>query len=481
MQFAATPFGTTPTGAKYAGGTTSPRSANVAVDYKIIAPAASTTPMATSDMVFTLGSDTYSTKGGIVTKGWDAGTGTGAPAGSVTSAGVITLSSFPANGVNAIVWKNAALSLASPLIDSGVFRTAVAPLKPGVFQLSDGDGAASNANASGVLSGSELGGTVDATRGFVDWYGIDTDPAKLRYNAVFLQYLPLDASLLGIETARLPLDGKVPIYRSGDLVVVHNTLTYSLPNPLVKGTVYDLGRVRLASVRVKDAFGAVVPDTLYTALLDPGTFMVPVGSDITAHPHPWKVEHRIEDMLLCSEADISGKLKFTRSLTHDFPANTSFVSSAMPFGDLFARVYALFEQGTWTSVWQDTLIGATIIAQFNAAQYPLVVTNAGAIKERWLILFNNTTSFRVIGESVGEIGTGSTATDCAPINPATGVPYFSIPALGWGSGWAAGNCLRFNTDACGTPFWAVRTVLQGPASLDSDQFTLAFRGDVDRA
>jgi hypothetical protein len=306
---------------------------------------------------------------------------------------------------------------------------------------------------------------------------------------VFLQYMPLDASLLGIETARLPLDGKVPIYRSGDLVVVHNTLTFNLPNPLVKTTVYDLGRERLASVRVKDATGVVVPDTLYTAALDPGTFMVPSASVITAYPQPWTVEHRIEDMLLCSVADISGKLTFTRSLTHNFPDATSFVSSAMPFGDLFARVYSLFEQGTWTSVWQDTLIGTPILAQFNTAQYPILVTNAGAIKERWLILFTNSGSFRVIGESVGEIGTGSTSHTVnepqytAPLNPATLAPYFTIPDLGWGTsggGWSSGNCLRFNTDACGTPFWAVRTVLQGPASIDSDQFTLAFRGDVDR-
>jgi hypothetical protein len=262
--------------------------------------------------------------------------------------------------------------------------------------------------------------------------------------------------------------------------VVHNTLSTALPNPLTKGTAYSLGRERIASVRVKDALGVVVPDTLYTALLDPGTLTVPVGSVITSYTQPLTVEHRIEDMLLCSSADISGQLKFTRSLTHNFPADTSFVSSAMPFGDLFARVYGMLEQATWTSVWSDTLIGSVIIPQFNDAQYPIAVTNAGAIKERWALIFTNTTSFRVIGESVGEIGTGNTANPCAPNNPATGVPYFTLPALGWGAGWAAGNVLRFNTDACGTPFWAVRTVLQGPASIDSDQFTLAFRGDVDR-
>lgn len=470
------------TGVSYSSGAASTSSQTITPSTWQISLDTVNAELITTGLTFNLGGQLYSSKAGALSAGWNSATGvpTIGAAGSVSSDGVISITSLPTNGSNAVTWANVAVDVSANLVAGGVFRTSSAPLKTGVFQLQAVSNSGSG-NDGGVLSGDFIG-TVDYTRGVVTWTvaGDAVNPADLSYNAVFLQYLPLDASLLGIETARLPLDGKVPIYRSGDLIVVHNTLTTTLPNPLVKDTVYYLGRERLASVRVKDALGVVVPDTLYTALLNPGTFTVPAASDIAAYTQPLTVEHRIEDMLLCSVADISGKLTFTRSLTHDFPADTSFVSSAMPFGDLFARVYSLFEQGTWTSVWQDTLIGSTIIAQFNSAQYPIVVTNAGTIKERWLILFTNTTSFRIIGESVGEIGSGNTSTDAAPLNPATGVPYFSIPATGWGAGWATGNALRFNTDACGTPFWVVRTVLQGPASIDSDQFTLAFRGDVDR-
>jgi hypothetical protein len=120
------------------------------------------------------------------------------------------------------------------------------------------------------------------------------------------------------------------------------------------------------------------------------------------------------------------------------------------------------------------------LAQFNEGQYPILTTNRGAITERWALIFTNTTAFNIVGESVGVIGTGNTAAACAPVNPATGAAYFTLPALGWGSGWAVGNVLRFNTAACGAPFWPIRTVLQGPASVDSDVFSIAFRGDVDR-
>ena len=85
----------------------------------------------------------------------------------------------------------------------------------------------------------------------------------------------------------------------------------------------------------------------------------------------------------------------------------------------------------------------------------------------------------VILANHGVIATGNTSADCAPNNPATGVPYFRLPALGWGNGWATGNVLRFNTIGSQFPVWVVRTVQQGPESVPDDHFTLLVRGDVD--
>ena len=440
-------------------------------------------PSRLSGSVFKLGDTVYSTAGGVVRRGWAlnlaAPQGVG---GSISSDGLLIVeqAGLPANYANGLVWYNHAQDASAKLVRSGVFRVASAPLKTGVFQLQSGSDVGT-ANDSGEISGGGFSGTVDYSRGVVRWEkAAPIDPASLSYNAVFLQYLPLDGKLLGLDTARLPLDGKVPVFRTGDLVVVHNTQTLTLPNPLGKNTAYSLGRVRVASVRVKDALGVVVPDTLYNADLNPGTLTIPSAANIAAYTQPLTVEHRIEDMLLCSQADISGQLKFTRSLTHNFAVGTSYASSAMPFGDLFGRVYNTFEQATWTGEWADERIGPDTLASYNVANHPFVVTNRGAITERWALIFTNNTAFRVIGEFSGEVGVGTVNTATEPINEATGAAYFTIPILGWGGGWAAGNVLRFNTAACGSPMWAVRTVLQGAASLDSDAFTLAFRGDVDR-
>ena len=184
-------------------------------------------------------------------------------------------------------------------------------------------------------------------------------------------------------------------------------------------------------------------------------------------------------MAQVSDVQISGRLTFTRQITHDYPVG-SYISSALVAGDLRAYVSRLFDQATWNGTFADALSGSAATATYNDVLAPIAVSNAGAITERWAIQFTNTTAFNVIGEHVGVIATGTTSTETAPINPATGKPYFTIAAIGWGSGWAAGNVLRFNTIGALFPVWVVRTIQQGPETVTNDSFTLLIRGDVDR-
>ena len=184
-------------------------------------------------------------------------------------------------------------------------------------------------------------------------------------------------------------------------------------------------------------------------------------------------------MAQVSDVQISGRLAFTRQITHDYPVG-SHVSSALVSGDLRAYVSNLFDQATWNGTFLDAISGSAATATYNDVLAPIVVTNAGAITERWAIQFTNATSFNVIGEHVGVIATGTTGSNIAPINPATGKPYFTLAAIGWGSGWATGNVLRFNTTGALFPVWVVRTIQQGPETVTNDAFTVLVRGDVDR-
>jgi hypothetical protein len=182
-------------------------------------------------------------------------------------------------------------------------------------------------------------------------------------------------------------------------------------------------------------------------------------------------------MGLLADAQINGQIELSAPLLHAYPEG-AYVSSALLFGDLQAIVSTVYDQATWSGVWSDTLIGSQATAQFDDINYPITCLNESAVTERWRINFTSTTAFQVIGENLGVIATGTTSTATAPVNPVTSEEYFTIPAGGWGSGWATGNQLRFNTLGASGPTWLARTILAG-ASLSGDQFGFEGRGDVD--
>lgn len=339
----------------------------------------------------------------------------------------------------------------------------------GVVMLAFGN-TGGNPNSIGVIDVSYLGLT-----GVTNVTSVGVQADTLRYSAVGYSYIPLDAGILGLNPVRLPSDGRVPIYRKGGVVVVHHTATTAAQNAS-NGQTANVGRVRLAGLRVIGANGVVIKSG-YSADLDAGTVTF---FDVSGYSQPVKIEHRIEDMALIQDVQINGQLSLTRQLTHDFPIG-SFLSSALIIGDMKARVSLLFDQSTFdNSNWQDTIVGTPATGTFNDVTAPLLVSNGGAITERWAIVFTNTTSYNIIGEHVGVIGTGNTSTNTAPLNPATNTPYFTVLAIGWGSGWAQGNVLRFNTVGAQFPPWVIRTIQQGPATAQDDSFIITIRGDIDR-
>lgn len=459
----------------------------------------------------TLAGSVYVDRAGSLVRDPSASTNAGLVAGAVNyAAGQVTLSDYAGGG--APVASVACLTRKGVWEDYEIrFRISGAPVQPASFALranraSDSVQITASSDLTGDISGAETEGEVDAQFGLVSvrfgawvadaglspqeksewWYDagavvlgqifrprlILTETAL--YNAVAVSCLPLSAAVLGLDPVRLPVDGRVPVLRKGDVLVVHHSAT-TAPAGVANGQTINLGRVRLARVRVIGANDATITAG-YTQDLDAGTVTF---TDVTGYSQPVRIEHRIEDMALCSDAQINGDLTITRPLTHDFPLG-SLVSSALIMGDLKARVSHWFDQQTWTGVWSDTLIGSDASSSYNTVQFPVEVTNRGALQERWRIVFTNVTTVSVIGETVGQIVTGhAIANLLAPINPATGVPYFSIDPAGWGGGWSAGNVVRFNTVAANYPVWVARTVLQGPASQANDYFTIGIRGDVD--
>ena len=458
-------------------------------------------------VLFTLAGRTHFDTNGQIYHSIDRATGAATYAGTID---------YTTGKVSLIAWVNgqspvpALLSLATSMnwrpVELAVFRTEAAPIKVGVFQIrataADGTLLEASANAQGDIIATDVDGLIKYDTGVVrirfgqmvtasgnesePWYNPDNVIGgqiwrpkmvladSVIYTTVSYTYLPLSADILGLDPVRLPADGRVPIYAPGDVVVVLNDQTTT--GTFSSSTTTDLGRVRLAKVIVRDLGGNPLDVAKYSADLDAGTI---TWGDLSGVSQPLTITDRIEDMAVLTDVQITGQLALSQPLSHDFPLAGTLVANAIIWGTLYARTSVPFDQQTWTGVWSDSLIGSGVAAQFNNTQYPIAVDNNSAIQERWAIIFTSSTAFNVVGEHVGQIASGNTSTDTAPINPNTGWPYFTIPYQGWGSGWASGNVLRFNTYAANAPVWVIQAVGQGEATDTDYTFCLEVRGDVD--
>lgn len=397
------------------------------------------------------------------------------------------------------------------------FSTDAAPLRPGpggfVLSVVDLTGATLTANvdAQGFITGSHMRGRVEPSRGGVElqfgdfvldadltdaqkaewWYDAaevgtvqpgkvwrpwPVDPSTLRYSAVSYIYLPVDVTLMGIDPAALPADGRVVHVRPGGTCVVGVTHGGTAFAPAV-GMTYNLGHERLSFVQVLDAITGAEILTGYTADLDAGTATF---TDLAGYPAQVKVVGRTEVYRQIAEVRIDGKVRLTQPVGYGFPAG-AVLSTALRQGDRFARVSRVYDQAGWDgTTWHDGLDPARggAPASYSGA---IAVNNRGAITERWALrMRSDNTTFDLFGQHLGQIASGTINADFSPLNVAAGAPYMTVPALGWNAGWVAGNVLFLDTVGAEAPVAVVRATQPGsPAGLD-DSFWLVQRGDVAR-
>ncbi|MGA4742198.1 hypothetical protein ACPC5Q_02365 [Acinetobacter junii] len=474
----------------------------------------------TGSVRFKLGNDTFIDRTSTLYRNINPSNGSGTVSGSIQyGTGIVELSSWTPNVDNQITLQSLTTTTDLQPVNHISFRTPVIPIRPGsltvVASLLSGGQLTLTANEQGHIETSQAHGKVNYDTGFVDVYfytkteitsanraEIEAEPwylpeleyteaslvyidapnwiaaDSIRYNAVAYTYIPLDKGILGLSATRLPIDGRVPIFRVGDIGVVAASKSQVLPSH-VAGQTYDLNDQRISWCELEDSVGTKVPFDMYVVDYDYGKVTLSGDFALNALVAPLTASYRYQDLGLINDVQISGQLTFTKPLTHNYDAVDTIVGSALVIGDMQARYTRKFVQGSWSNAWADEP-SSSILANYNDSLYPLQVTNKGAIQERWALIFTDNTNFRCVGEYSGQIGTGSVNADFAPINPVTGLPYFTVKKEGWGAGWANGNVLRFNTVAANFPVWVIRTVKQSEPTVMSDQFQIMLRGDIDR-
>jgi len=433
--------------------------------------------------------------------------------------GAVSIDTWQAGQVNTVNLKSMLRENDPVPLANLVFRTPVAPLKKASLQISaelaDGTMLSLSTDEQGGITGSKYAhGTVDFKAGFValyfyeklgitanpdvvnqSWYDaanvyldggtnyinkpIYVKPDSIRYNAIAYSYLPLDKELIGLDPVRLPTDGRVPFVRKGDSIAITELKTMQLPTNAPNDS-FDLGFERLSDVNVFDANGLKVNSDYLNVDLDAGTLQLNALFDLSFYTAPLTAKYRIMDIALVIETDISGRVTLSTPITHDYSTAAVF-SSMLLAGDMQARAFNVFGQKSWGSVWSDSLIGDATTSQLQVTNNPIVVTNRDAIEERWALVFTSDKAFNIIGQTVGQIGTGSTTTLTAPINPMTGYAYFTIPSEAWGTGWSANNVVRINTAAAKYPVWIGNAIQQHQgSSSDNYDFTIGYHANIDR-
>jgi hypothetical protein len=438
------------------------------------------------------------------------------------SSGAVALTAWQADVANLVNLKSMLRENDPVPLANLIFRTPVAPLKEASLQISaelaDGTPISLSTDEQGNITGNTFAhGTVDFKAGvvalyfyrkhtvaelsgvtdiaFEPWYDpeyyymdggvqyvnrpVYVKPDSIRYNAIAYSYLPLDKELIGLDPVRLPTDGRVPFVRKGDSIAITELKTMQLPTNAPNDT-FDLGFERLSDVSVVDANGLKVSFDYLDIDLDAGTLTLNGMFDMSFYAAPLTAKYRIMDIALVIETDISGRVTLSTVITHDYSTAAVF-SSMLLAGDMQARAYGVLGQKSWGGIFSDTLIGDATTSQLQVTNNPIVVTNRDAIEERWALVFTSPTSFNIIGQTVGQIGTGSTTTLTAPINPMTGYAYFTIPSAAWGSGWSANNVVRINTAAAKYPIWIGNAIQQHQgSSSDNYDFTIGYHANIDR-
>ena len=433
--------------------------------------------------------------------------------------GLVALTNWDANQSNNVQLESMLRGANDVPVFNMVFKTPVAPLKDSEFsvkvELLNGTLLNLTADPQGKITGSQYAhGFVDYKLGVVaiyfyeklkvsdypdiasePWYSADgiyiedgvnyinkpiyIKPNTVRYNAMAYSYLPLDKELIGLDPVRLPSDGRVPFVRKGDSIAITELKTMELPTNAANDT-FDLGFERLSDVSVVDTNGLKVNTDYLNIDLDAGTLQLNSLFDISLYTAPLTAKYRIMDIALVIETDISGRVTLNMPITHDYSTAAVF-SSMLLAGDMQARAFNVFGQKSWSGVWSDSLIGDATTSQLQVTNNPIVVTNRDAIEERWALVFTSATAFNIIGQTVGQIGTGTTSTLTAPINPMTNEPYFTIPAAAWGTGWSANNVARINTGAAKYPIWIGNAIQQHVgSSSDNYDFTIGYHANIDR-
>jgi hypothetical protein len=149
------------------------------------------------------------------------------------------------------------------------------------------------------------------------------------------------------------------------------------------------------------------------------------------------------------------------------------LSVDFPIGSACAMCINAGTLATSLASWQETSAAGT----YDEQGHPVTLKNRGTVDDDWTITMTDATHFLCTGLYEGAVGSGVISEDFSPVNPNTGVAYFTLAAAGWGGAWAVGETIRFTTHPSSYPVWVKEIVPAGASANGDDQTTLRLDGE----
>ncbi len=142
-------------------------------------------------------------------------------------------------------------------------------------------------------------------------------------------------------------------------------------------------------------------------------------------------------------------------LANEYDAVNTLVASVIEAGDIVAVV--------------DPAVVTSTGGTFSDDSDPILPDNVGTIEQNWTLTFNAPTTFAVVGDTVGSVGSGNTGENFEPTNAGANAPYFTIDFAAFGGTFQSGDTITFSTTPAAFPVWYKQVVPAGAASYPNDR------------
>lgn len=141
-------------------------------------------------------------------------------------------------------------------------------------------------------------------------------------------------------------------------------------------------------------------------------------------------------------------------------------------GAIVSSVYAAGEVKALASAAQVTSAAGMVVGEM------ITCDSLATVEQDWTLTFTSATAFTIVGDTLGNIGSGNTTSNSAPINPAhPGRSYFTIPAAAFSGTFATGDRITFTTSPAAIPLWYRQVVPAGASAISGNQVILGVDGE----